>query len=279
MLVTFCCSLLTANCLLLTVYCLLLTPHSSLLTNPSRPPSMTGTLTNALTVLLGGLLGLWLGNRFPERMQETTFVALGLFTLAIGLSASLSTGNPLIVLFSLVIGGLIGEALRVEARLNGAGEWLQRHVARESGGEEGDGRFVNAFVTASLVFCVGPLTFQGAIEEGLTGDPTLLIIKSMLDGFAALAFATTMGPGVLASILVVLGLQGSLTFLASLGSSFFTPPMIAELTATGGIVLMTISLILLELRPVRAANLLPALLVAPALVALLDTLGIPYYPV
>jgi uncharacterized protein len=236
---------------------------------------MIGTLLNAFTVLIGGTLGTLLGHRFPQRMQETVFAALGLFTMAIGMSSALVTRNPLIVLGSLLVGALLGEALRLEERLERFGGWLQARLARDKGGAS---RFVEAFVTASLVFCVGPLTIQGAIEDGLTGDYTKLAIKSMLDGFAALAFATTLGPGVLASIIVILGFQGGIALLAQAGSAFFTPPMITELTATGGVLLLAISLRLLELKKIRAANLLPALFVAPAAIALMDALGISYYP-
>jgi uncharacterized protein len=238
---------------------------------------MTGTLLNALTVLLGGTLGTLIGHRFPQRMHETIFAALGLFTLVIGFSSALMTGNPLIVLASLLLGALLGEAIDLDKRLEQFGFWLQRWLGRKV--EDGRGsRFVEAFVTASLVFCVGPLTIQGAIEDGLFGDYTKLAIKSMLDGFAALAFAATLGPGVLASIFVILGFQGGLSLLATLGADFFTAPMIAEMTATGGVVLLAIALRLLELKRIRAANLLPALFIAPALVALMDALGITYYP-
>jgi uncharacterized membrane protein YqgA involved in biofilm formation len=237
---------------------------------------MTGTILNALTVLVGGTLGTFLGHRFPQRVQETVFASLGLFTLAIGLSNSLETGNPLIVLGSLLLGALAGEALRLETRLEHFGEWLQARLSRGQTGSSA--RFVEAFVTASIVFCVGPLTIQGAIEDGLSGDYTLLAIKALLDGFAALAFAATMGGGVLASILVILGFQGGISFLASLGSDVFTADMIAEMTAVGGVVLLSIGLRLLQLKQIRSANLLPALFIAPAAVALLAALGITYYP-
>lgn len=236
---------------------------------------MIGTWLNALTVLVGGTLGTWLGGRFPERMQETIFAALGLFTLFIGFSSALATGNPLIALGSLVMGALLGEALRLDARLEQFGAWLQRTLAR---GEGNASRFVEGFVTASLVFCVGPLTIQGAIEDGLRGDYTLLAIKSVLDGFAALAFAATLGTGVLASIIVIILFQGGISLLASLGTNIFTEPMVAEMTGVGGIVLLSIGLRLLNLKQIRSANLLPALFIAPAAVALMDALGIPYYP-
>jgi uncharacterized protein len=237
---------------------------------------MTGTILNAFTVLIGGTLGTFLGSRFPQRMQETVFASLGLFTLAIGLNNSLATGNPLIVLGSLLLGALAGEALQIEAGLERFGQWLQRRLSRGQSGSSA--RFVEAFVTASIVFCVGPLTIQGAIEDGLRGDYTLLAIKSLLDGFAALAFAATMGVGVLASILVILGFQGGISLLASLGAGVFSPDMIAEMTAAGGVVLLSIGLRLLQVKQIRSANLLPALFIAPALVALLAALGVSYYP-
>lgn len=238
---------------------------------------MIGTLINAVTVLIGGSLGTWLGQRFPPRMQESIFAGLGLFTLAIGLSNTLATGNPLIVLGSLVIGVLSGELLNIDARLEAFGVWLQRRLTRGPGATPA-ARFVEGFVTASLVFCVGPLTIQGALEDGLLGDYTKLAIKATLDGFAALAFAATLGPGVLASIIVILVFQGGISLLASLGANLFTPPMIAELTATGGVVLMAIGLRLLDIKRLRTGNMLPALFAAPALVALLDALHITYYP-
>lgn len=236
---------------------------------------MTGTIINAITVLIGGVLGTLLGHRFPSRMQETVFASLGLFTLIIGVMSALVTGNPLIVLGSLLVGSLLGEALHLEAQLTRFGGWLQKRLA---GGQGDAARFIDGFVTASLVFCVGPLTIQGAIEDGLTGDYTKLAIKAMLDGFAALAFASTMGTGVIASVIVILGFQGGLSLLASLGADFFTPAMITELTATGGVVLLAISFRLLELKEIRSANLLPALFVAPLAVAVMDALGIVYYP-
>ena len=243
---------------------------------------MIGTLINAFTVLIGGTLGVLLGQRFPRRMQETIFASLGLFTLFIGFSSALATGNPLIALGSLIVGALIGEALDIEEKLERFGVWLQRILSREKkeGGDpagNGRSRFVEGFVTASIVFCVGPLTIQGAIEDGLFGDYTKLAIKAMLDGFAALAFAATLGPGVLASIIVILGFQGGISLLASLGSNVFTDPMVAELTAVGGVVLLAIGFRLLEIKQIRAANLLPSLFVAPAAVAVMDALGIAYY--
>ncbi len=237
---------------------------------------MIGTIINATTVLVGGTLGTLLGNRFPVRMQETIFATLGLFTLAIGMSSALVTKNPLIVLGSLLVGALIGEAFRLDKRLEQFGDWLRKLFIKD-GGSDDSARFVEGFVTASLIFCVGPLTIQGAIEDGLMGDYTKLAIKAMLDGFAALAFATTLGPGVIASVIVIVLFQGGLSLLAGMGSNVFTEPMITELTATGGVLLLAIGLRLLELKEIRAANLLPAVFIAPTAVAVMDWLGIPYY--
>jgi len=237
---------------------------------------MTGTIINAITVLIGGTLGTLLGNRFPTRMQETIFATLGLFTLSIGMASALVTKNPLIVLGSLLVGALIGEALRLDKRLEQFGDWL-RKIFIKDGDSSDSARFVEGFVTASLIFCVGPLTIQGAIEDGLMGDFTKLAVKAMLDGFAALAFATTLGPGVIASVIVIVIFQGGLSLLAGMGSNVFTEPMITELTATGGVVLLAIGLRLLELKEIRAANLLPAIFIAPIAIAIMDLLGIPYY--
>ena len=236
---------------------------------------MIGTIINVITVFIGGTLGLFLGHRFPVRMQETVLAVLGLFTIVIGIASSLQTGNPLIVLGSLLVGAIIGEALHLEERLEGFGGWLQRRFASKDGDSS---RFIEGFVTASLVFCVGPLTIQGAIEDGLTGDYTKLAIKALMDGFAALAFASTLGPGVLASIIVIVLFQGGISLLARWSSGVFTEAMIAELTATGGVVLLAIAFRLLDIKKIRAANLLPALFVAPTAVALMDALGIVYYP-
>lgn len=227
-------------------------------------------------MLIGGVAGTLLGHRFPTRMQETIFAALGLFTFPIGIASGLAIGNPLIPLGSRIVGALIGEGLRLDARLKQFGGWLQQHLSAGEGQDAS--RFVEGFVTASLVFCVGPLTIQGAIEDGLLGDYTKLAIKAMLDGFATLAFAASLGVGVLASIITILVFQAGIALLASLGADFFTDAMVNELTGVCGIVLLAISLRLLELKEIRAANLLPALFVAPAAVALMDWLGIPYCP-
>lgn len=237
----------------------------------------TGTFINVVTVLVGGTLGLLLGARLPERMRETIMHGLGLLTLIIGIQLSFETDNILIVLASLLLGGIAGELLRIEDRINRLGRWLE-HKTAGSGSRpasdqpqatvrSGTSRFSHAFLTASLLFCVGPMTILGSIQDGLTGDYTLLAVKAALDGFAALAFASTMGPGVLFSALTVLVYQGALTLGAGWASAVLTDPMISEMTATGGVLMLALGLGLLEIKRIRAGNLLPALVVAPVIVA------------
>jgi hypothetical protein len=234
---------------------------------------MIGTLLNIATVLVGGALGLAFGAWLPERVRQTVVAGLGLFTLSYGLITFGETQNAIIVLVALLMGGVLGEWWQIEGGLARLGEWLQgRFSSREQGG---NARFVQGFLTASLVFCIGPMTILGSIQDGLIGDFRLLAIKSVLDGFAALIFASTLGVGVLFSVFVILAFQGSLTLLASQAQFLFTDAMIAELSATGGVLLVGIAISsLLELKPIRAGNFLPALLLAPLIVALLAALKI-----
>lgn len=234
---------------------------------------MTGTLLNSAAVLVGGLLGILLGSRLPERLRGTVISGLGLFTLAYGLLMFSKTKNPLVVLGSLLIGALLGEWWQIEAALQRAGAWLEQRF--QGGGEANQARFVRGFLTASLVFCVGPMTILGAIQDGLTGDYNLLAVKSVLDGFAALAFASTLGVGVLFSVLVILVYQGGLSLLAAQVAGAVTPQMMNEMSAVGGIILLAIALSsLLEIRPIRSGNFLPALVIAPAITALLALLNL-----
>ena len=226
--------------------------------------AINGTLLNAVTVLLGGTLGTFLGDRLPSRIQDSFFGVLGLFTVLIGLLDAVTTKNPLILLGSLLLGTLIGELANIEDALNRFGDRVQRALAREGS------KVSEAFVTSSLVFCVGPLSILGALDNGLKGDVTKLAIKATLDGFAALAFSAALGWGVLLSIAVILIYQGGI----SLGAHFIAPALsanpqtITELTAAGGLILVAIGLKLLKIRDLRVANMLPALVMAPVLVAL-----------
>lgn len=238
---------------------------------------MIGTLLNVITVIVGGTLGARLGARLPSQMRETVMHGIGLMTLVIGVQMALGTRNILIVLASILVGGILGEWLRVQARLDALGQALETRFAR---GEQ-SGTFTRGFVTASLVFCVGPMTILGSIQDGLVGDYTLLAIKSMLDGFAGLAFASTLGMGVAFAALTVFVVQGGISLTAmllgsALGSVTRTTPWVIEMTATGGVLILGIGLILLDLKSVRVGNLLPAIFIAPLLVGALGLLGIAF---
>ena len=236
---------------------------------------MIGTLINVVTVLVGGTLGTLLGDRLPDKMRQTVILGLGLVTSIVGMQAALGTQNVLLIMGSVLFGGLLGEWARIEDGLEAMGRWLEERF----GGKKDERSIARAFVTASLVFCVGPLTVVGSIQDGLTGDYQLLAIKSVLDGFAALAFAATMGPGVLLSIGTIVLLQGGLSLAAMgvggvLGQVTRETPWVIEMTAAGGVLMLGISLMLLEVRRIRVANLLPAVLLAPLGVLLLEALGV-----
>ena len=235
---------------------------------------LTGTLINVAAVLAGTILGSAFRGRLPERIRETLLHALGLVTIVVGVDGALEAFGPplstltrasvVIVLGSVLVGGLIGELIGIEPGLNALGEALKRRFGR------GEARFTEGFVVASLVFCVGPLTILGSIRDGLTGDYQLLVIKSVLDGFAALAFASALGWGVGFSVITILLYQGGIAIGASAMRDVFTPTTIAALTATGGILILGIGFRLLDVVKVRVANLLPALLLAPIALAIVE---------
>lgn len=242
-----------------------------------------GTLLNVAAVLVGGTIGTLLGDRLPARVRDVVTDGLGLVTLVVGglnaaavldpaLQDEVSRGVPLlIVLASVVIGGVVGAALRLESRLEELGATLQRRLARGQSAPENRRRFIEGYVSASLVFCVGPLTVLGSLQDGIGDGIELLALKSVLDGFAALAFAASLGWGVVASALTVLVFQGTLTVVGAVMGEVMTDGQVAALTATGGVLLLGVGLRLLRVKPIPVADLLPALLVAPLLTALLGT--------
>ncbi len=242
-----------------------------------------GTLLNVAAVLVGGTIGTLLGDRLPPRVRDVVTDGLGLVTLVVGglnaaavldpaLEDEVTRGVPLlIVLASVVIGGAVGAALRLESRLEGLGAALQRRLAGGQSAPENRRRFIEGYVTASLVFCVGPLTVLGSLQDGIGDGIELLALKSVLDGFAALAFAASLGWGVVASALTVLVFQGALTVVGAVMGEVMTDGQVAALTATGGVVLLGVGLRLLRIKPLPVADLLPALLVAPLLTAVLGT--------
>ncbi len=232
---------------------------------------MTGTVINVITVIAGGTSGTLLGERLPSRVRHIVIQGVGLVTLALGMSMAITAKNFLLVLLSIVIGGILGEWWGLEERVDEAGKWLAARAARFPFLARGE--FTKGFVTASLVFCVGAMTILGSIQDGLSGDYTLLAMKSVLDGFSSLAFAASMGMAVTFSAITVLVYQGVLTLGASLFQTILTDAMITEMTATGGVMILGIGLVLLEMKRVRVANFLPALAITPLLVALWESWG------
>lgn len=224
---------------------------------------LTGTLINAGAVAIGGGAGLLLGSRLGERSRETVMDGIGLVTIVLGTQMALRTENALVVLLAMLLGALVGEWAAIEDRLASLGDALRAQVRGTDGS-----RFTEGFVAASLLFCVGPMTILGALDDGLRGDYSLLAVKSVLDGFSALAFASTMGVGVLFSVVTILVYQGAITLLAGAAEAAFTAPVVAELTATGGVMVIGIGIRLLDIRGVRVGNFLPALVFAPLILAI-----------
>jgi uncharacterized protein len=237
---------------------------------------VTGTAINVAAILAGTLIGVLAGARLPEGLQRRVLAGLGLVTLVIGVDLALAwrETSALYVLGAVLLGGLAGEALGIEARLEKLGDMIQRRVsaarASSSPASDSSSRVSEAFFDASLLFCVGPLAVVGAIQDGLTGNYEVLATKALLDGFASIALAATLGWGVALSALSVLIYQGAL----SLGSTLFEDALqgeaLAALTSAGGVLIIGISLKLLEVADVKVGNFLPALLFAPGLVGLVS---------
>jgi len=229
----------------------------------------TGTIINVGAVLLGTLIGVLIGHRLPAGIQQRVLFGLGMVTLVLGIDGALEwrDTNPIVVMGAVLLGGVTGEVIGIERRLGELGDFLQRRF-----GGEGHSSVSEGFVTASLLFCVGPLTVIGSIQDGLTGDYDLLAAKALLDGFASIAFAATLGWGVGLAAVTVLIVQGGITLGASplddvLGED---TEALAALSSAGGILIIGISLKLLELRDVKIGNYLPALVFAPCIVGIVS---------
>lgn len=220
---------------------------------------MLGTIVNAAAVIAGSLIGVFFNKHIPKRIKDILFQALGLVTILIGLSMAFKTNNILIVIFSMILGGVIGELLDIEKRLDDLGNFLKSKIKSK------DSTFVEGFVTASLIFCVGAMAIMGSIEDGINNDQTILFTKSLLDGTAAIAFSSALGIGVLFSAIPVLIYQGSLTMLAGYLKEYLTQAAITEMSATGGLLIFGIGLTILEIKKIKIGNLLPAIVVAAVL--------------
>lgn len=233
-----------------------------------------GTVANVATVVVGSLIGLAVGNRLPEQTRTTVTHVLGLTTIVIGglsaaavlstdLASAVAGAGMIVVLISLLLGALAGSWLQIESRLDDFAAWLEGRFTKASADRQ---RFVTGFVTATLVFCVGPLTILGSLSDGLGRGADQLLVKAVLDGFASIAFASTLGIGVLAAAGSVLVIQGSLTLLGFLVGDFLPGAHIDALTAAGGVILLGLGLRLLGVLKIRVGDMLPALIFAPLLV-------------
>lgn len=229
---------------------------------------MTGTLINTLTIIIGSLLGLRFGKLLTARIRETIMAGLGLFTVGLAVSLFLETNNSLYVLGGLLLGGLLGEVLKLESRLNRIGETLERKTV---GSSDQNSTFIQGFVTSSLLFCIGPIAILGSIQDGLIGDYQLLVVKAIMDGFASFAFASTLGVGTIFSAGAVFIYQGFFSLSARQLGQFMSGPMIAEMTALGGVLLLGLAVSsLLEIKKIRVGNFLPGLVITPLLVWLIE---------
>ena len=226
--------------------------------------ALSGTLLNAGTVLVGGLLGTFLGDRLPERIRDAVVRGIGLFVVVMGVKFAIDTASLLYLLGSILVGGVVGTVAGIDRALTAFGAMLQRRFARA----DTPSTVSEAFVTAAIVFCVGPLTFLGSIQNGLTGDASLLVIKSVLDGFTAVALSAALGWGVLLTIGVILVYQGGLALGAAGLAHALSDAQLREMNAVGGLLILGVGLKLLSVRDVKVADYLPAILVAPALVAI-----------
>ncbi|MBN2018102.1 MAG: DUF554 domain-containing protein [Candidatus Cloacimonetes bacterium] len=220
---------------------------------------MIGTLVNVGAVIMGSTIGLVLRKQLPQKLTTIAFQSIGLFTIFLGFTMALKTEHYLILIFSLIFGSIIGQLIDIDAWLMRISESLKKKWHSKND------KFSEGLVTAFLLFCMGSMTILGAIEEGLGGDPNLLLAKSLLDGFASIALAAALGIGVMLSVIPLLIYQGGLTLCAKLFEQSVTVPIMNELTAVGGIILIGLGISILEIKKLKVINMLPALVIAVVL--------------
>lgn len=223
---------------------------------------MIGTLVNFGAVIVGSTIGLIIHRNLPKRYVQLIFQIMGLFTLVLGFKMALEGQQLLVMIFSLVLGGLLGEILKIEDWINSMGDRVKRLTKSKNDS------FSEGLITAFLLFCVGSMTILGAIEEGMGGKPELLLIKSLMDGISSIALTVAFGIGVLFSAIPLLLFQGGLTLLAAQAGEFIDPVVITEVTAVGGVILIGLGMNLLEIKKIKVVNLLPAMLIVPLLMEL-----------
>ncbi|NYT03252.1 MAG: DUF554 domain-containing protein [Candidatus Methanofastidiosa archaeon] len=216
---------------------------------------MLGTIVNVIAIILGSILGILIKSRFPEKVNKIIFQVIGLFTITLGITMAIKTNNFLIVAFSLIIGSVIGEILDIEKYLEILTEKLKNRLKNSSD------KFSEGFITATLIYCIGPMAILGSIEEGLGNAPNLLFAKSVLDGVASIALASALGIGVIFSTIPLLIYQGGITLFANYVSNYLSEALIVELSAVGGVLLLGLGMNIAEIKKFRVVNMLPSLLV------------------
>src|SRR3989344_4336315 len=222
-----------------------------------------GTIINAVAIIIGGLIGLFLHRNFPEKVRQIVFQGIGLFTLVLGMQMAFKANNPLVLIFSILIGGIIGEWINIEGIMERLSEKLKKVIGSDSN------TFTEGLMTSFLLFCVGSMAILGSINDGLRSDHSLLFTKSVLDGFSSIALASSLGIGVLFSVIPLVIYQGGISLFASASQGLFSPVIISELTAVGGLLIVGIGINLLEIKKIRVTNLLPSLLIAVILATFL----------
>ncbi|HIU63940.1 MAG TPA: DUF554 domain-containing protein [Candidatus Avacidaminococcus intestinavium] len=232
-----------------------------------------GTIVNALAIIGGTCIGLVLQKGLPSKWQETIMQSIGLCICVIGLQMALKTTNIIIVIISIVLGVVIGEYLNIEHNLNRFGAWLEKKLLKKATTADSSGKFGEAFIAASLIYCVGAMAIVGSIQEGLTGDRSTLYAKSLLDGLTAIIFSANLGIGIALSAVSVLLYQGAITLTAGYLESIISVLLLTEITATGGIMIIAIGLNMLKLIEIRIANMLPAILVVGFVCKIISVLG------
>lgn len=220
---------------------------------------MEGTLINAAAVILGSIAGLLIHSRLPKKIIHIVFQSIGLFTLFLGINMATKTSNFLIMIFSIVIGSIIGELLDIDKSVNKFSDWIKKKVKSKND------KFSEGFVTSFLLFCMGSMTILGAFEEGLGGEPNLLLAKSVLDMFSSIILSASLGIGVIFSVIPLIIYQGGLTLFAGSLTNFFTDPLINELTAVGGLLLIGLGINILEIKKIKILNMIPALIIVVVL--------------
>lgn len=218
---------------------------------------MLAVFVNVLTVITGSILGVLLNKRLKDEYTKTIIAAMGICTMVIGISGAIETSNMIIVIVCLVIGTVLGELLKLEQRLDGLGDRLKNKVAKN-----GSGRFTEGFVSASLLFCIGSMSIMGSFDAGLRGDYDIIFTKSAMDGIMAVTLSATLGMGVAFSALTILVYQGGLTLLAGVIAPILSVPVITEMSAVGGMMLIATGMNLIGITKarIRVGNMLPALI-------------------